>query len=134
MELAAIIVAGYAAIVATASVVWQVYSWRHRRRSHVGVTVRYALAAPTDKTLHLIAIEATNRSEHTVRVAAAGLDLQDGGGAFQQVRPVEFATLPGRIEPFDSGTAYVPVIDAEGPASMFLSRSPDGCGLRRAMW
>lgn len=38
--------AGYAAVVATLSVGWQIYTWRHRRRRDLVVEVRHALVRP----------------------------------------------------------------------------------------
>lgn len=107
------IIAGYAAIVATGGLAWQIYAWQHRRRAHVDVQVRYGIAAPVAEAVHMISIEARNRGEHVIRVNSVGLDLQDGSGNTYQRLPVNFATLPGLIEPFDSATAFIPVAEAE---------------------
>ena len=107
-------IAGYAAIVATGGLAWQVYAWQHRRKAHVDVQVRYGIAVPLADAVHMISIEARNRSEHVVRVNGVGLDLQgDDQGSYQQVRKLDFATLPGPIESFDAATAFITVTEAE---------------------
>jgi hypothetical protein len=108
------VIAGYAAIVATGGLAWQVYSWQHRRGVHVDVKVRYGIAAPIAEAVHMISIEACNRGEHVVRVDGIGLDLQDGSGStYQQVQKFNFATLPGSIKPFDAANSFIAVAEAE---------------------
>lgn len=108
------IIAGYAAIVATSGLAWQVYAWQHRRIAHVDVQVRYGIAVPLAELVRMISIEASNRGKHVVRVNGVGLDLQgDSGGSYQQVRMLDFAALPGSIESFDAATAFITVTEAE---------------------
>jgi hypothetical protein len=108
------LIAGFAAVVATGGLAWQVYAWRHRRQVHVDIQVRYGIVVPLNEAVHIISIEARNRGEHVVRVTSVGLDLQDGSGStFQQLQRFNFATLPGTIEPFDSATAFIEVSEAE---------------------
>jgi hypothetical protein len=111
----AAIIAGYAAVVATGSLGWQVYQWRHRRRSHVEVRVRWGLVAAEPNTVHAIIVTAVNRSEHRVRLTGFGLYLQDGSGDhFQQWRPFYgLPTLHGHIEPHDSEAGFLSPTDIE---------------------
>ena len=104
----------YAAIVATASVGWQIYSWWHRRRSHVAVEIRYAVASPPEGDLPVVTIGAINHSEHPVRVTGLGLDFQDRHDEqFHQWRPLDIATIPGIVEPHDSGEGFARIGDVE---------------------
>jgi hypothetical protein len=105
----AALVAGYAAVVATASLAWQIYAWRHRHRSRVDVSVRLAIGAPSaNATVHAISVTATNRSEHPVRVVGVGLDLnRPDGWQFHQAAPIYGATLPGVVQPHDAGEAMI---------------------------
>jgi hypothetical protein len=114
LSLVATIIAAYAAIVATAALIWQVYSWWHRRAAHLEVTVRIAVMMPPEGILHVVSIAAINRSEYRVRVRAFGLDFQDGRAAtFQQYAPVEGATLPGEIEHHDSAEGFIHVANVQ---------------------
>jgi hypothetical protein len=102
-------IAVYAAIVASASLAWQIYVWKHRRQTRVVVSVRLAVAAPSvGVTIQALSITATNRSDHAIRVTGVGVDLGRGDGVqFHQVLPLEGATLPGLVQPQDSGNALV---------------------------
>jgi hypothetical protein len=116
------IVAIYAAVLATGSVAWQVYVWRHRRRSHVHVEARMAIIGMTDEgTLPAVSVTATNRSDHAVWVAGVGLDLQDGSGRqlhFAQRFPG--ADLPGVLQPHDSSAALIEQAAVEGEGLSIL--------------
>jgi hypothetical protein len=114
------IIAIYAGVVATASLLWQVYSWWHRRRHRVEVTASMALIGHAGvRATQVIAVTATNRSEHPVRVAGAGLEAQDGSGfllhVVQQPEGTR-ATIPGIVQPNDSGQTYLerPVVEENG--------------------
>lgn len=112
-------IAGYAAVVSTAALGWQVYSWRHKRQSHVDVDARLALAflPDSDSPEKVVAVSVANRSDHPVRVTGAGLDLQDGSGyQLHHVGQFPGSTLPGMVEPYDSASAFLPLeqIEAEG--------------------
>jgi hypothetical protein len=115
MSTVAVAVAAYAAVVATASLVWQIYAWRHRQQSRVTVAVRLAIASPAPGvTLQAITITATNNSEHAVRVAGVGLDLnRRDGWQFHQPAPIYGADLPGVIQPHDSRVSMIDRNDAE---------------------
>lgn len=116
MSTVAVVVAAYAAVVATASLVWQIYAWRHRQKSRVVVSVRLAITSPAPGvTLHALSITATNNSEHAVRVTGAGLELnRPDGWQFHQALPLYGADLPGVIQPHDAGVAMVDREGAEG--------------------
>jgi len=108
MDAAGWIVAGYAAVVSTGSLGWQVYSWRLARKNRVEVTVSAALLGMTDgDMIDAVSITVVNRSDHTVRVTGAGVELQDRSGRqVHQVREFPGATLPGAVASHDSGSTY----------------------------
>jgi hypothetical protein len=115
MHTATAVIAIYAALVASASLAWQVYTWWYRRQSRIEVDVRMAVAAPAVAvTLEALSVTATNRSEHVVRITGVGVDLQDDREMqFHQVVPMHGATLPGPIQPHDSGSALLMREDVE---------------------
>lgn len=108
MNAAGWIVAGYAAIVSTASLVWQVTSWKLARKNRVEVSVAAALIGLTDGGMtDALAINLVNHSDHAVRVTGVGIDLQDGSGRQAHlVREPPGATIPGTVAPHDSGSTY----------------------------
>ncbi|HEY2053950.1 MAG TPA: hypothetical protein VGH14_08460 [Solirubrobacterales bacterium] len=116
MSTVAAVVAAYAAVVATASLAWQFYAWRHRQQNRVAVSVRLAIASPAPGvTVHALSITATNNSEHAVRVTGVGLDLnRRDGWQFHQAAPIYGATLPGVVQPHDAGVAMIDREGAEG--------------------
>jgi hypothetical protein len=114
------IVAGYAAIVSTASLAWQVYSWRLARKSRVEVNVSAALLGMTDgSSVDAISVGVVNHSDHPVRVTGVGLYLQDGSGRqMHQVQVPPGAELPGTVDPHDSGSTYFLVENVEQEAGI----------------
>ena len=109
MDAIPIVIAVYAALVATGSLCWQVYTWRHRRKNRVEVSVRLAVASPAPgETIQALSVTATNRSEHPVRVSGVGLDLhREDNYQFHQAAALYGATLPGVVDPNDAGTALI---------------------------
>lgn len=108
------IIAIYAAVVATAVLAWNVYSFFRARRNVVQVAVAWALIGMTDgSSVEAISITATNRGDRSVRVTGAGLDLQDGSRR-QLHATFPAADLPGTVAPNDSGSTYVLLDDAKG--------------------
>jgi hypothetical protein len=103
----AIIISICAVLIATLSLGWQVYAWWHGRQAHVEVSASVALLGMPTGTVEAVSINATNRSEHPVRVAGVGLDLQDGSG--RQMHKAQVApgtTIPGTVPAHDSGWTY----------------------------
>lgn len=112
MNAAGWVVAGYAALVSTLSLAWQVYSWQLARKNRVEVIVRGAVIAPPEGTFQVVSITVVNHSDHPVRATGVGLDFQDDSGqAFHLYRPPQGATIPGIIESHDSGSTYIPNAD-----------------------
>jgi hypothetical protein len=110
-------VAIYAAIVSTIALGWQIQKERRARRPQVEVKLSYSLLTYPDRpgAVGVARLEARNRGDMPIRVASAGFDLQDGsGGHIAHTRPQPEATLPGVIEPRDSGFTYL-LEDALGP-------------------
>ena len=109
VETATAIVAIYAALVATGSLGWQVYFWWHRRQARVEVSAAVGIAATGLGTAEVVTVTAVNRSEFPVNVKSVGFDTQDGSGrTLALLHPNPGSTLPGRIEPQDSGMAVSP--------------------------
>lgn len=108
MNLAGWIVAGYAAVVSTASLAWQVWSWRLARKNRVTATVSAALVGlNSGEMVDAVSVDVVNRSDHAVRVKGVGLELQDGSGRqMHQMQTPPGATLPGTIPPHDSASTY----------------------------
>jgi hypothetical protein len=108
MNAAGWIVAGYAAIVSTASLAWQVISWRLARKNRVKVIVKAALLGlDNGEMVDAVSVEAINRSDHAIRVTGVGLYLQDGSGRqMHQMHTPPGGTLPGAVASRDSGSTY----------------------------
>lgn len=102
-------IAGYAAVVATGALGWQVWDKYQARRPQVEVKISYSiLAYPTGGAGEAAHIEARNRGDLPVRVTSAGFKLQDGSGnVLALLQPQPAATLPGVIGPHDSGFTYL---------------------------
>ena len=111
-------IAVYAAIVATGGLAWNIYSWRAARVSRVEVLVQFAFLPEPGVDVHEgVVITAINRGDRPVRVDGAGLDLQDGSGRTLAVmQPPHGATLPGVVEPGQSGMTYLlrPPVEQSG--------------------
>jgi hypothetical protein len=109
------IVAIYAAVVATGSVGWQVYAWRHSRATRVEVKAQMALLGMTGGgSIEAISITAINQGENPIVVRGAGIDSQDGSGsAMHVIQPPPGADLPGEVAPRSSGMTYVLKAEAE---------------------
>jgi hypothetical protein len=95
----------YAAVVATAGLIWQIYSWRHRRRTEVEVSVSLGEVHVPGlwQSAECVMVKAINRSEHPVRWTGAALASQTRRGEW--LMPTAFAegtVLPAVIQPRDS--------------------------------
>jgi hypothetical protein len=82
-----LIIASYAAIVATASVVWQVFLWRseHVGRLTVGVGAQWSLAQEA------ISVSITNRNSYDVPLKNASLSLT--GNSYASIQPIDLDAL-----------------------------------------
>lgn len=102
-------IAGYAAVVSTGSLGWQIYTFRQQHRDRVTVNPSFALVGMTDgSTLEVVAIGVTNRSAHPIRVTGVGVDAQDGSDRqVHQLQEFPGAELPGTVAPNDSGSTYM---------------------------
>jgi hypothetical protein len=103
------IIAGYAAVVATVALGWEIWSARQARRPQVEVRLYNALLTFIGADPPWAAqIEVRNRGDLPVRVTSVGFNVQDGSGqtvVITQMQPG--ATLPGDIRPRDSGFTYL---------------------------
>lgn len=107
MNAAGWVVAGYAAVVSTTSLAWQVISWHLARKNRVTVQVRFGMLDYPTGLIDAVLVKVINRSDHTVRVTGVGLDLQDGSGrTVPQVRIPEGAEIPGAVASHDSGSTH----------------------------
>lgn len=103
----------YAAAVASAALGWQVWTWRQSRRK-VRVTARLGAAAFPVATVWSVTIAVVNRSDHVVNVSSLGLEMQDGSKRqWLTFRPLPISTLPGAVNPHDSGELYIDARAAE---------------------
>jgi hypothetical protein len=117
-----IFIAIYAALISTAVLGWNVYSWVQSRRTRLSVNISNAIMGEPLGTLHVLAVQATNRGDHSARVTSFGLEANDDSGRqLVFVNPVNGSTLPGPIAPHDSGTGYQP-IDTINPAEVDLRK------------
>jgi hypothetical protein len=102
-------IAGYAAVVSTVAVGWQILKERRAQRPQIEVKVMNAmLTYPAREPAWSIQIEARNRGDLPVRVSSAGFNLQDGSGnTVAIIQPPPGATLPGLIGPRDAAMTYL---------------------------
>ncbi len=102
------VIAGYAAVVATAALGWEIRKARQARRPQVEVAISYAVLGYPDRGMQECAhIEVRNRGDLPVRVTSAGFKLQDGSDMIASIPHQQpAATIPGVIEPRDSGFTY----------------------------
>ena len=117
MNVAALVIAGYAAVVATVSLTWQIYSRRRSRRPDVEVTLRSALfpapvrsdgggGAISELVWH-VELRVANRGDKEVYVDGGGLELQDRSGrTFVKGRLEQPDTIPGTARPHHSLNLY----------------------------
>jgi hypothetical protein len=94
-------IALYAATVATAGAVWQVYQWRHGRRGHLDVRIRNATWWPDQERL---SVAVFNSNSYPVRIESVWVELATSTG-----EPVVLAIdspaalrLPELVPPHDS--------------------------------
>jgi hypothetical protein len=113
----------YAAAIGTASLAWQIASWRLGRRTTVEVLVSGQFFLKVGEPV--IFVKAVNRSSHPINVQGVGLHMPDGR-IFMPPHP-DGATLPGVLQPRDSGFTYFPLgglsglVDVHGPVTAEVS-------------
>jgi hypothetical protein len=101
-------IAIYAAVVATAGVAWQVYTWLRLHGTRVRVTVSNAFLTFPDHLPQVAMITVRNLGGHPIRVTSAGFDFQDGSGrTVVLTQPPPGASLPGIVQPRDSAETWV---------------------------
>jgi hypothetical protein len=78
------------------------------RRTRVKVEVAHEVLPQDGRPpLHTALVTAFNRGRHAVRVRSVGVDLQDGSGWLAGFGSFPGDTLPGVIQPHDSGSAHL---------------------------
>jgi hypothetical protein len=103
-------IAIYAAVIATAGLAWQIYSWRRSQPTRIRVTVTNAVIPPNGN--HAAMITAVNQSDHLVKVTSVGFITQDGSKRdVLLMQPPFGATLPGPVAQRDSGVSWLEVQD-----------------------
>lgn len=104
------LIAIYAALVATGSVAWQAWTWWHSRTPRVEVRIRTAiLGGAGGTTEEVVMLEAINRSEFRVNVKTVAFVYENEAGeefAYILLHQLPGSTLPGAIEPHDSGSTW----------------------------
>jgi hypothetical protein len=109
-EIATAIVAGYAAVVATAALVVQLVSWLSSWRTRVEVKLgRYELHTPSVGSEPVVLFRLVNHSSHEVKVTHVGFAPQKRRGtAFVITRPWPLEqSLPIPIPPRDSRDVWI---------------------------
>jgi hypothetical protein len=102
----------YAALIGTAGLGWQVFTWARAHRTQVSVEAKNAVFGLPQGTVGGITVEAINRSSHTVRVTGIGFNMNDGTNRVVQiVYPGAGSSLPGSIAPHDSGMGWMSEVD-----------------------
>jgi hypothetical protein len=110
--IAATIVGSLGFLVAAVSLGWQILRARRERRTVIRVQMWRLIVMPLGGTRGIVlVIQALNESAHAVRVSKVGLDTRMRVGGIQigftAWLPPAGATLPGVIQPHDSGvTTY----------------------------
>jgi hypothetical protein len=103
----ALIVAIAAAVLAFASLAWQVASALRRRRKAVEVEARLGLPVYAQRTARwAVFIEVHNRTDHPVRWMSAALEMRDGRVFYLMEYPAG-GELPAVIQPHDSHHTWV---------------------------
>jgi hypothetical protein len=99
----------YAAVVATAGIGWQAYTWRQDRAVMVTVEVGYGITSEGSADLVLVTL--TNSSRFDVRWTQAGIDLQDGSKQFAMIglgdKVARGFELPKVVKPRDSSETAI---------------------------
>jgi hypothetical protein len=112
-----LLIAGYAAAVATASVAWQVYQWREKRRIRLDIQLSLVEAMDGGSREERVRVRTVNRGEVPVRWTAAELEPQDGSSRrFFFGRPPDTPVIPA----YDSLDTWATRADLEG-AGLVLS-------------
>jgi hypothetical protein len=99
------VLTAYAALVSTAVLCWQMWTWRQQRRP-VEVCVKLGCIGYPEGPVWAVSVEASNRSDHAVNVRSAGL-VMDDGSEWTIVRPLDVSELPGEVKPRDAGAMAV---------------------------
>jgi hypothetical protein len=104
----------YAAVIATAGLVWRIYSWRRSHSTRIRVELTNGFLTGLPAVPHVALVTLKNQSAHSVRVTSGGFRLQDGSGRTAVVMPPPpGATLPGTVESRDAGTTWLDVDELE---------------------
>ena len=94
-------VGGYAAIVATAALIWNIL----RERRKVKIKVMYAMGVGSLEGSEMISIEVINKGPHDIRVEEYGFMLAD-----KKTRLVNLSTShSGYVKSRDSVSFYIPL-------------------------
>lgn len=100
------VTATVAILVSGVSVWWNIHRDRRTKKIRVDVRLRAGVAAPAEGTVEILIIQAVNRSDFAVAVAAAGLELRNAQ-RFAIVRPF-YSELPVDL-PLNTGSADIMV-------------------------
>jgi hypothetical protein len=123
-----IIIAAYAAVIATLGVAWQIYSWYRTHKTKV--RVRIALGYMTLPRMPVVTVSAHNDNDHPIRVTGWGIEANDGSGRqLFALQPIQGSTLPGPVAAHDCGDGYqdwnelrtLPQIDFTRPVVAFAN-------------
>lgn len=120
-------IAVYAALVATAALIWQVVSYRHSHRTSVTVDHSVQLLSFGGQARGAVVVTVRNRSEFTIRVTRYALRIRGNTWVYSAPPYPSGTELPGRISPHDSAIGLFEVADiyAEGPVVARVELSSD---------
>lgn len=110
------LIAIYAALVSTAGVAWQIYSWRREHATRLVVETSWGFLTMNDGAVseQMTMITVYNRSAHEIGIVAGGFLLeQDRKTSLPIIHPPIGATIPGTIPGRSVGRAWLPVVALE---------------------
>jgi hypothetical protein len=103
------IIAGYAAVVATAALGWEIRKEIRSRRLKVEVKVTGEFWSLEDEPALVARVEVRNHSDRPIRVASVGIGFKGSRvKAVSMAEPKPGMTLPGVVAPHDSGFVRFP--------------------------
>jgi len=87
--------------------IWRLWTWRQTHETLVTVEIGMAFLGFGANLIEAITVTVYNRSQHAIRVTGIAVETNDGSKrAFAQIVPQVSASIPGVIEPHESGMTW----------------------------
>ncbi len=87
--------------------IWRWWTWRQEHGTLVTVQIGMAFLTLGPNLVEAITVTVYNRSRHAIRVTGIAVETNDGSKrAFAQIVPQVGASIPGVIEPHESGMTW----------------------------